>query len=521
MFEELVAATNGVGGGGSVAAWARVEAAACARRLAGMVKMLDARRAEDGSADREQWYLDNWAAVTAEIGAAQQITSGAASHQLLIATALRDRLPKVGAVFLAGLVSYRVVAMIVSRTMLIKDPAALRAVDCALAAALQQWEPMSTEKLAKAIDYWVDRWDPHAVRRTQNSARSRCLDVHVDDGSGTASVWGTLLAADGELFNARLDELAATTCAADPRTKDQRRGDAVGAIAVGADRLACQCGQSDCTQKLELVPASGVVVHVVVNDDTLDDEGAAAVAQDAALDGDRPPLFDTPVGELTIAEALRHDDPGEPAATRPAAIIGGPVLPGSMARRLAGQAIVKKIVHPGQAPPESRYKPSAKLAEFVRCRDLTCRFPGCDVPATKCDVDHTIAYPLGPTAASNLKSLCRFHHLLKTFWGGADGWRDRQSPDGTVVWTGPGGQSYTTRPGSRLLFPALCRPTAPVAGDRSAHTAPATGLTMPRRNRSRAEDRARRIDEERLLNEADQPTEWALRRAERQKPAPF
>ncbi|ORB59715.1 hypothetical protein BST47_30160, partial [Mycolicibacterium tusciae] len=72
-------------------------------------------------------------------------------------------------------------------------------------------------------------------------------------------------------------------------------------------------------------------------------------------------------------------------------------------------------------------------------------------------IDHTIAYPHGPTQASNLKVLCRQHHLLKTFWG----WHDQQLPDGTVIWTCPQRQTYTTYPGSRLLFPTLCRPTAP------------------------------------------------------------
>jgi hypothetical protein len=50
----------------------------------------------------------------------------------------------------------------------------------------------------------------------------------------------------------------------------------------------------------------------------------------------------------------------------------------------------------------------------------------------------------------------RCHHLLKTFW---PEWRDEQHPDGTIVWTSPTGQKYVTRPGSRLLFPALCLPT--------------------------------------------------------------
>ena len=88
-----------------------------------------------------------------------------------------------------------------------------------------------------------------------------------------------------------------------------------------------------------------------------------------------------------------------------------------------------------------------------------------------------------------------------------------QLPDGTVVWTSPSGQTYTTYPGSRLLFPSLCRPTAPVAKVDVPATAPNRGLMMPRRNRTRAQDRAQRIDAERRLNDAHV--------AERNRPPPF
>jgi hypothetical protein len=132
------------------------------------------------------------------------------------------------------------------------------------------------------------------------------------------------------------------------------------------------------------------------------------------------------------------------------------------------------------------------------------------VPATSCDVDHTIAWPHGPTSASNLKCPCRTNHLLKTFWGGPDGWREQQLPDGTVIWTAPGGHTYTTTPGSRLLFPSLCQPTAPV----TATTVPTThtaGMTMPRRQRTRAEDHAHRIQHERDLNRGTGIADYAKR----------
>src|SRR5882757_6452526 len=119
MFDLLDTAT-GTSGAVATLAWARVENAACARRLAGMVALLDALYAASGSANRDQWYLDNWGAASAEIGATQQMTSGLASHLLLIGTALRDRLPKIAALFHDGLFGYRLVATIVHRTGLIK-----------------------------------------------------------------------------------------------------------------------------------------------------------------------------------------------------------------------------------------------------------------------------------------------------------------------------------------------------------------------------------------------------------------
>jgi hypothetical protein len=184
-----------------------------------------------------------------------------------------------------------------------------------------------------------------------------------------------------------------------------------------------------------------------------------------------------------------------------------------LAAKLANTATIRPLIHPGDAPPEPRYTPSRRLADFVRCRDMTCRFPGCDEPAVGCDLDHTIAYPHGPTCASNLGCLCRKHHLLKTFGG----WVNRQLPDGTMIWTAPDGQTYPTYPGSRILFPSLCRPTAPVtatAPDTATHSPdPNRGLAMPRRKHTRAENRKRAIEAERRLND-----EYV---AERNKPPPF
>jgi len=90
--------------------------------------------------------------------------------------------------------------------------------------------------------------------------------------------------------------------------------------------------------------------------------------------------------------------------------------------------------------------------------------------------------------------------MLKTFW---PGWSDRQLSDGTVVWTDPDGHTYTTYPGSRLLFPELCLPTAQVVSTGSPPAKHTAGLTMPKRTITRARARRQRIDDERRRNDED------------------
>jgi hypothetical protein len=194
------------------------------------------------------------------------------------------------------------------------------------------------------------------------------------------------------------------------------------------------------------------------------------------------------------------------------------LIPAEVVAELAKSARLVPLRPP--AEPETRYTPSTALADFVRCRDLTCRAPGCDRPATECDVDHTIPYAQGgATQASNLKALCRLHHLMKTFWG----WRDRQLPDGTVIWTLPHGHTYVTTPGSALLFPSLCRgtgvPPAPELGLPQDYCGDRTAM-MPKRTRTRAQNRAARIATERRQNHQARQAKGREREAAYFGPAP-
>ena len=96
--------------------WARAENAACARKLAVLAEMF-ARRTGLAAGERELWWIDPQAAVAAEMGAAVNVSQGMALHQTHRGVALRDRLPKVAALFAAGLVSDLLVRTIVWRTV--------------------------------------------------------------------------------------------------------------------------------------------------------------------------------------------------------------------------------------------------------------------------------------------------------------------------------------------------------------------------------------------------------------------
>ena len=74
-------------------------------------------------------------AVAAEVAAALRISQGLAASRLRYARAMRERLPKVAAVFQAGDIDYRGFQTLVYRTDLITDPEVLAAVDAS-------WRPM-------------------------------------------------------------------------------------------------------------------------------------------------------------------------------------------------------------------------------------------------------------------------------------------------------------------------------------------------------------------------------------------
>ena len=470
--EDLAAADDGAVVD-AVEGWARAEAADAARRLAAIAELVERRcGAEDDPSDvRGMWSCDRWDATAAEVGAALNLSARRASSQMYLAQSLRERLPGVNALFLQGRIAAQLVSTISWRTHLVVDGDAMAAIDAGIAAASSEWGLLSQAKVEQTIDALIEQHDPQAKEWFRQAERG--MDVQFgkpDDDTGTRSMWGRLYSTHAQLIERKLTSIARAVCAEDPRTVGQRRAEAMAAVFAGADRIACQCGAPDCPNPTSPALASSVVVHVVADHATV----VRAGAQDDTA-------------------AQKSDE--ETEAVRPAAVMtsGGVIPTPLLAQLIRNGATVMPLRTPCEQA-EQRYRPSTALQRFIRCRDMTCRFPGCDAPAEHCDIDHAIPYPHGSTHPSNLRCLCRKHHLLRTFWTGAGGWADRQSPDGTIIWTAPTGRTYVTHPGSHFFLPAWNVTTAELPPSCPDTPAPENrSLMMPRRHRTRAADRAQRI----------------------------
>lgn len=522
MFEELdrdaLAAMGDEALISAVRAATRDEARMAARRLA-LVAEVTARQCEDEDDVCAHQLIDGWAFAKAQVGAACNLSPWAASKQMRIGQALRDRLPRTAGVFAQGLVSAAVIDAITWRTRLVADPDALALIDAGIAGSVTAFGTLSERGLIEAVDYWVHRFDPCAVIRSAAAAKDRCIEFgDRDDPDGVVSFWGRMRVTDATISDARLDELADAVCDGDPRTKRERRADAVAAVLAGADRLTCLCGTPDCAGSGKDPRAGAVTVYVFPEQTPDTGHGAPPVPGP----GPTAPAPTGPTPEAPARDkaprreqpAAESGTPDEPAPAAPAARFGsgagisvdGAIIPARLlAELVAGGATVRTLARAGELGAEPRYRPSAKLAAFVRVRSMTCCFPGCGRPAHRADLDHVTPWPAGATHPGNLRPLCREHHLLKTM---RTGWAPTAHADGSTSWVAPTGHTYITTAGAAILFPYADIDTpVPRVRHISLIDEPDRGTAMPTRQRTRAQAREQRINAERTRN----ATELALR----------
>lgn len=360
----------------------RLESMLVARRLAAVATLLRHRVAAAERAEHERGYalIDGFEQTTAEVAAAMNLSPMGASYLVSYAEALDVRLPGVAALLAEGRTDWRTVRLIIGRTDLVSDETVMAELDASLAERIGRWHGWSKQRILNAIDAAVRVADPDAARERRSAAEEdRHIGITAQE-NGMAEVYGKVAAAAATAFDRRLSQLAKQVCSADPRTLDQRRADALAALTEGR-RLACTCGKPECpcraaVDEPDRNPAdTQIVVNVVASEHTVTGRGDSPgyLERYGVIDAEQ-------VRSLAEAASLRLADPQTSAA---AAL---------------------------------RYQPSAALERAIRCRDLTCRFPGCGRPATHCDVDHTVPFnhenPVlgGLTVAGNLKCLCRQHH---------------------------------------------------------------------------------------------------------------
>jgi hypothetical protein len=134
------------------------------------------------------------------------------------------------------------------------------------------------------------------------------------------------------------------------------------------------------------------------------------------------------------------------------------------------------------------YQPGKTLRTAIETRDETCTFlDGCDIPATRCDLDHIEPFDHdhdpadqppgtpGQTRAHNLQPLCRKHHLLKTHAG----WDVVRDPiSGVTTWTAPTGRVHDRPPTVLDTHIELDRIDPDTSHDLTLHAL--TGQRLPR-----------------------------------------
>ncbi len=305
--------------------------------------------------------------------------------------------------------------------------------------------------------------DPDAAARAHERER-RGRYVSLDPvRDGMAWLHAYLPAPDAVAVHATLSALADAAPSDDPRGMDERRADAlVDVVTRWLDAGTCPDG-TPLPRRQRRRPHLQVTVaaSTLAGEDDAPAELAgygpisAEMARRIAREATWSPVeVDARTGE---ARAVPSDRDGRVRSGAP---------PGS---RPAGSRPA------GSRPASSRpagYRPPAALADDVLARDRTCTFPGCRVPAVRCDLDHIEPFdPTLPaddqTVGANLHALCRHHHNLKTHGG----WRvERDEATGRTTWTAPTGHAYVREP-----VPA---PGAPAA-EAPAASAPAAELPVP------------------------------------------
>lgn len=351
--------------------------------------------------------------IAATLAVPAKVSDRWMQHQIGEATRLADRLPATLQARERGEISRQHVRAITDAAADLPDEiAAVFELE-----ALESCRRDTTGRVRARLEILAQRLHPRTLTERHRDARAR-RGVYIsplpDGMSSLCLVAPTALIAG---IDDRLTQMthaiiasrggtAPATVSVDTRTRDQVRADIVTDMLLTGSPLADPTIAGDGPGTLGMIRAK---VQIVV-----------------------------PALTLLRPEARTH------GATGAADLVGYSPIDPETAREVAGASSSwweRLVTHPitGQVLHADGYQRTAAIDRFLRARDQHCRFPGCRIPAVRCEVDHTVDYARGgATTITNLSHLCQRHHSMKQFTA----WRVRQREGGVLEWTSPLGHTY-------------------------------------------------------------------------------
>ena len=350
------------------------------------------------------------------------------------------------------------------------DRVARRVTEAATLAAIDdQAVEAAQTKSPKQLQVWllrlVVRLEPLAFEERHRRALADRRVTVVQGADGMGYVTGEVSAADAAAIDGMLAAAARSLGADDPRTEQQRRSDLFADLLLG--RLTFdEPDHHDDTEDSDGEDIDPVEPEWLEVEDIDPDTGELLGTQLQRMDSDGQP-----VGEPV--DAVNHYLLGQPAFVRRpkklrigvvvplSSLLGTSEAPAELADRsgfIPGEMLRQQIAE--ALDPDSRCEvlftrlltddggrlldttelgryASTRLAEAIKIRAGTCRFPTCTVPADRCDLDHHEPVPSGPTSGTNMDPFCRRHHRGKTF-----AWLACIRDDYGVDWTMPDAERY-------------------------------------------------------------------------------
>ena len=430
----------------TVVGFERVAAWAGARQAALLAEFARRRPDDDSRPTRSDVPSRCSEFASDEIGLALRLSRTTASNRLVMAQVLVADLPGTLAAWEAGQLDVLKVRAITEASYLLTSEQAMALEARVLPRARQQTVSQLRAALARAVLVI----DPDGAEARYRERRKDRRVVVSPDGEGMASLWALLSAPDATAAYQRLCQLARRLGADDPRGMDARRADLLVDLLTGRRCAATGDCPDDCDGHCQEDPAADACANAEANDGATD-----------AMPAGHDPAPNTV--EDSCGATRSGAGPGKPLVSvivpitmllgldeQPAELVGYGPIPASLAREIAAEGTWRRLLTDPVSGTlldygRATYIPPVGLADFVRARDVYCRFPTCQQRAATADLDHTIPYEArsGSTSDHNLFASCPHHHRLKTH---SPGWNVKQHSDGRVTFTTATGHSYTSWP---------------------------------------------------------------------------